>query len=97
VSLSSAFLTTVLEEEWQEQAACQEVDQDLFFSLDETDQREALQLCRGCPVQQDCLRFAIEQREMYGIWGGMRESERRSMIRERRRQDRERRRADEAA
>ncbi len=78
-------------EGWQEEAACKGVDLDIFFSLDETDQKQALELCRGCPVQQECLRDAIQQREMYGIWGGMRESERRSLIRDRRRQERERR------
>ncbi|MBW3621255.1 MAG: WhiB family transcriptional regulator, partial [Actinobacteria bacterium] len=40
---------------------------------------------------RECLRDAIEQREMYGIWGGTRESDRRSIIRDQRRQDRERR------
>lgn len=76
---------------WSDDAACKGVDIDIFFSLDDADQRQALQLCRSCPVQQECLRYAIDQREMYGIWGGMSESERRGIIRDRRRRDRERR------
>ena len=84
--------------DWQEDAACRGADIDIFFSLDEDDQRQALELCQACPVREQCLRDAIEHREMYGIWGGMQESDRRSIIRERRRQERERRKqAHEAA
>ena len=89
VSLFADRLTD--RESWQDDANCKGVDIDIFFSLDETDQKQALELCKACPVQPECLRDAIEQREMYGIWGGMRESDRRSIIRDQRRQDRERR------
>lgn len=77
-------------ESWQDEAACQGADIDLFFSLDDHDQRQALEYCKGCPVQQECLRDAISHGEMYGIWGGMTESERRSIIRDHRRQRRDR-------
>ncbi len=83
--------------EWQEDAACRGADIDIFFSLDEDDQRHALELCQSCPVREPCLRYAIEHREMYGIWGGMQESDRRGIIREQRRQERERRKQHEAA
>lgn len=83
-------------ESWQDAAACKGVDIDIFFSLDEHDQRQALELCKACPVQQECLRDAITHGEMYGIWGGMRESERRGIIRDRRRQHRGRREEDAA-
>lgn len=98
VAIKQPLFGEVLDEEWHEDAACQGVDVDIFFSLDEDDQRQALELCRSCPVQQDCLRYALEHNELYGIWGGMKESDRRSMIRERRRQlrERERRRSDAA-
>lgn len=78
-------------ESWQDDANCKGVDIDIFFSLDEDDQKEALGLCKACPVQRECLQDAIDQREMYGIWGGTRESERRSIIRDHRRQERKRR------
>lgn len=85
------LLGVALPDSWQEDAACRDADIGVFFSLDDEDQRAAQELCKTCPVQQDCLRFAIENREMYGIWGGMQESDRRSLIRERRREQRERR------
>ena len=76
---------------WQEDAACRSTDIELFFSVEDEDQRAALEHCRNCPVQQECLQYAIENREMYGIWGGMQESERRSIIRDMRRRERENR------
>ena len=36
-------------EDWQEDAACKGVDIDIFFSLDDEEQKRALELCRGCP------------------------------------------------
>lgn len=91
MSLTKNFFGGPLPDGWQEEAACRDADIELFFSLDDDDQRAAQELCRSCPVQQECLRFALENREMYGIWGGMQESDRRSVIRERRREERERR------
>lgn len=91
MSLTKSFFGAPLPDAWQEDAACRDADIGLFFSLDDDDQRAAQELCRSCPVQQECLRFALENREMYGIWGGMQESDRRSVIRERRREERERR------
>lgn len=76
---------------WADHAACRGADIELFFSLEEEDQQRALEHCRVCPVQEQCLRYAIENREMYGIWGGMTESERRAIIRDMRRRERERR------
>lgn len=74
---------------WQEDAACRTADVELFFSVEEEDQRKAVEYCQVCPVQQQCLEYAIENREMYGVWGGMTESERRAIIRDVRRRDRQ--------
>ena len=76
-------------EEWQEQAACRGADVDKFFSLDEEDQRQALELCARCPVREPCLEYALREREMYGIWGGVLEPDRRTLIRDLRRHERE--------
>lgn len=84
------------EQAWQEHAACRGADVELFFSVDEADQQEALEYCARCEVRSECLEFAISNREMYGIWGGMLESDRRSLIRDLRRREREARRTDAA-
>lgn len=33
-------------------------------------------VCRQCPVQQDCLIFALQRHEPHGVWGGMARHER---------------------
>jgi WhiB family transcriptional regulator, redox-sensing transcriptional regulator len=80
----STPLPLVVPGTWQDQAACTDADADLFFSLDEEDQREALALCDSCPVRNECLEYAVVNREHYGIWGGVREQDRRRLTRERR-------------
>nr|WP_317908872.1 WhiB family transcriptional regulator [Bifidobacterium callitrichos] len=27
--------------------------------------------CRDCPVIDQCLRYALDHNEIYGVWGGM--------------------------
>ncbi len=83
------------DEGWEERAACRGADVELFFSVEEEDQQRALEFCARCEVRSECLEYAVTNREMYGIWGGMPESDRRSMIRDLRRQERERRRRQE--
>ncbi len=69
---------------WQADAACHDVDADLFFSLDEREQQQALAVCASCPVRRECLEHAIANGEHYGIWGGTREGERRRLMRDHR-------------
>lgn len=41
--------------------------------------RTAKQLCSQCPVQTECLTYALEAREVFGIWGGMTPKERQAL------------------
>jgi WhiB family redox-sensing transcriptional regulator len=38
--------------------------------------RKAKELCSVCPVRLECLQYAIDNKEEYGIWGGLDEKER---------------------
>ncbi len=76
------------DEAWSERGACRGADIDLFFSVDEEDQEQALGYCARCEVSQECLDFAVRNREMYGVWGGTRETDRRTLIRDLRRRER---------
>jgi WhiB family transcriptional regulator, redox-sensing transcriptional regulator len=80
-------LTAVVPEptSWAAEAACRDADAETFFTLDESLQKEALEMCAVCPVRQECLEHALRHGEQYGIWGGTREGERRRIMRERRR------------
>jgi WhiB family redox-sensing transcriptional regulator len=41
----------------------------------------AIQICRGCPVQTDCLNHAQNTPEIHGIWGGTTSQQRLGMRR----------------
>lgn len=68
-------------EEWTEQAVCAQIDPDLFFPEKGGSTREAKRMCGLCPVAEDCLRYALDHDERFGIWGGHSERERRAMRR----------------
>lgn len=68
-------------EEWMQGAHCLDSDPELFYP-DKTGRengRAAKRICQGCPARTDCLRHAIENRETYGIWGGLSPRERRAL------------------
>ncbi|SEL15607.1 WhiB family transcriptional regulator [Streptacidiphilus jiangxiensis] len=78
---------------WQESAACTEQDTGLFFHPAgergpdfEARERAAKRVCARCPVMAHCRAYALEAREPYGVWGGLSEDERVSVLRRRRRE-----------
>ncbi len=54
---------------WRFRAACQNESTDLFFPGRGANTRPVKRLCQGCPVQHDCLEWALHH-ELFGIWGG---------------------------
>ena len=70
---------------WRLRGACRGLDPDVFFPLnEEEDVHRAKVVCNTCVVQQQCLEFALANRESEGIWGGATEKERRRILRQRR-------------
>jgi hypothetical protein len=68
------------EQDWRERAVCAQVDADLWFPEKGGSTREAKKVCLSCPVRAQCLAFALENEERFGIWGGKSERERRRMM-----------------
>ncbi len=66
---------------WQEHALCAETDPEAFFPEKGGSTREAKRICVGCEVKAECLAYALEHDERFGIWGGMSERERRRLKR----------------
>lgn len=66
---------------WQEQALCAQTDPEAFFPEKGGSTREAKRICVGCNVKGECLEYALEQDERFGIWGGLSERERRRLKR----------------
>lgn len=65
---------------WTEHALCAEVDHDIFFPEKGGSTREAKGICGACLVRAECLDYALETRQRFGIWGGCSERERRKLL-----------------
>ena len=72
--------------DWRHDAACRDEDPELFYpignlgpALLQVEQAKAV--CRRCPVTRQCLAFALDAGEDFGVWGGMSEEERRAVKR----------------
>jgi WhiB family redox-sensing transcriptional regulator len=66
---------------WASEAKCLNADPDVFFPEKGGSTREAKRICGECPVRVECLEYALEEDERFGIWGGMSERERRKLKR----------------
>jgi WhiB family transcriptional regulator, redox-sensing transcriptional regulator len=84
--LAEAELTDLFglpeESGWQERALCAQTDPEAFFPEKGGSTREAKKICTGCEVKSECLEYALEHDERFGIWGGLSERERRRLKRE---------------
>lgn len=66
---------------WRVHAACYGVDKALMFPTAGESLREARKVCAGSPVRTQCLKYALDAGERFGVWGGKSEKERRQMRR----------------
>lgn len=64
---------------WQEKSECSKPEYenfvDFFFSEDLPEKHEAKNICFSCPVRAECLQWALEHKQIWGIWGGKDEFE----------------------
>src|SRR5690606_40718327 len=71
---------------WRDDAVCHnDPNPELWFADHEQDTSQAKALCSWCPVRDECLNFALERGEKWGVWGGMTTDERNRLLKERRR------------
>ncbi len=71
------------DEGWRDAAACSGSDLELFFPIgeDEESAAPAKAICAICPVQENCLNYALTTNQPEGIWGGLTAPERRRLRR----------------
>lgn len=74
--------------DWQASGACRSADPNLFFGpqhepreVKAARETKAKAVCNTCPVREQCLSFALETNEPFGVWGGLNELERRRLAR----------------
>jgi WhiB family transcriptional regulator, redox-sensing transcriptional regulator len=73
---------------WDQEARCRTHDPTLFFGPNRFEPKrerlareaEAKAVCAGCPCLRACRDYALSAGELYGVWGGMGESDRREVL-----------------
>lgn len=66
--------------EWLRDSACEDMDPDDFFVVaGHTIDPAALNVCRRCPVREECLRYVYERNHTAGYFGGISPGARRNM------------------
>jgi len=66
---------------WQADALCAQTDPEAFFPEKGGSTRDAKKICTTCEVKGECLEYALQNDERFGIWGGLSERERRKLRR----------------
>ena len=66
---------------WQETGSCRGVEPEVFCPISDDEAWRAKEICGVCSVRSECLAFSLQNRERYGVWGGVTERERSEMFR----------------
>lgn len=68
---------------WVGQGLCAQTDPEVFFGDESTPTRIPKRICAACPVRAECLDWALDHNEKFGVWGGLNATERRRLRRNR--------------
>ena len=62
-------------------AVCSTSDPEAWFPGETSSPYDrAFRICCSCPIQRECLKFSFDNREEFGIWGGVNETQRLSLL-----------------
>jgi hypothetical protein len=67
--------------DFREQAACTSADPEAFFPDKGNSAKPAKDLCKRCPAIVECLDWALEHNEQFGVWAGTTPDERKALRR----------------
>ena len=74
----------VAAQSWRDDALCAQIDPELWFPEKGGPTTEPKRLCRLCPVIAECLQFALDTDQRFGIWGGQSTIQRQVLLGKRR-------------
>ena len=61
--------------EWHNDSECGKPEnvqyQNNFFANKASQTQKALSLCELCPVREECLKWSLESKQLWGVWGGL--------------------------
>jgi WhiB family redox-sensing transcriptional regulator len=66
-------------EEWRARAVCAQTDPEVFFPEHGSSTAAAKKICASCHVRSECLTYALENGENFGVWGGLSSQERKAL------------------
>jgi WhiB family redox-sensing transcriptional regulator len=76
--------TRAVDDTWRLDAACRGTGPHLFHPDEDEDGHAvvtaAKRVCAGCPVADPCLEYALDNRIVHGVWGGLSVRQRRAML-----------------
>lgn len=88
-----AFVPALVDawDRWDAGARCRSEDAVLFFGPNRFEAKQdrlareaaAKAICASCPVIAQCREHALATGELYGVWGGLGEADRRQLLAER--------------
>lgn len=65
--------------DWLEKAKCRKMDTSIFFPQNSEQSAMARSICNECSVKRECLKYAMDNDIVYGVWGGLGEQARRTL------------------
>ena len=70
--------------DWRSRAACRQEDPELFYPVGTTGPAveqtlQAKAVCARCPASDQCLAWALDTNQQFGVWGGTTEEERKKL------------------
>ncbi|BBY25667.1 WhiB family transcriptional regulator [Mycobacterium stomatepiae] len=68
-------------ETWESEGLCRNAHPDALF-VAKARQRRAAKICNGCPVLRQCAAHALDNKVEYGVWGGMTEHRRQTLLKQ---------------
>jgi WhiB family redox-sensing transcriptional regulator len=72
-----------IDSDWMASGSCRHHPPEVFFPSDGVGVEVAKRICAECPVQEQCLAYALHNRIDHGVWGGTSERQRRRILRAR--------------
>jgi WhiB family transcriptional regulator, redox-sensing transcriptional regulator len=87
IPMSSPLMPTEEAWSWQTAARCRGEDASIFFHPDgergraaKRRQDRAKAICAECSVAAECREYALRYQEPFGVWGGLSEHERLTLL-----------------
>ena len=66
----TTLATGTMPTDWMRSGACREAPDVDFFPTAGSGVLAAQRVCAACPVQEECLEYALVEEISHGVWGG---------------------------